>query len=745
MASGTLTSIGEKLSALELATGQEACERLLSIDGLPPEMEAQARRRMVQLAPELAAVAPDARSWPIRIALPGGWALHGASVARFSDGFRMLVESVNFTRYRDQSRTVHDARGIARSRLYWVELDDGLGVRAVRAVLEQGLQHGDVAIPDSGLRHGRPFFRHDGWWVVGAIGDAEAGQTSLPLLGRLDGDWLRNTTALAENAEPDPRWNPILSATGDSLRFLASVFPTVVWGRREEAKPAEVAVRHAAPLIARHLACGTQLIAADGGLLGLAHEGIADANGSLHTVHRWLWFDRELRLARLSRPLVLCQRGSERATGLTCHDGHLIYSVARDGGEIWIGSVPEAQVLSLLAPPLQLDVESIERQLEDEPETATTATPRRDRHPSSAPNGVLRPTIVSMTITGSNRDIVGDALRSVVDWVDFCVLIDTGIEDDTIEVIRAIVGDKLIVRQFPWCDDFSAARNFALAAAAETGADWAVFVDSDERLVLNGVDIHAVLAATPEPSLLVPHDSGEYTKDRFFRLPVTGTFLGPTHEAFFITLQIGGGTVTIPGAVFAELRKSPERLRRKDERDRDILRRHTQAHPDQPRWFYYLGDALARLGEYEDAVTAFRACYALRGWDEEGAWSMYRATQCLYELNRLEEALETIVAGMARHAGLGDFPWFAAHISLRLGRPQQAVYWARHAIELGCFAGIGQTVLRIGWRYPFALWEGPYDVLRDALKELGDEEGAAEADRLFAEAAAARKAALGNG
>ncbi|MCD6030408.1 MAG: hypothetical protein K0S78_2582, partial [Thermomicrobiales bacterium] len=230
MASGTLTSIGEKLSALELATGQEACERLLSIDGLPPEMEAQARRRMVQLAPELAAVAPDARSWPIRIALPGGWALHGASVARFSDGFRMLVESVNFTRYRDQSRTVHDARGIARSRLYWVELDDGLGVRAVRAVLEQGLQHGDVAIPDSGLRHGRPFFRHDGWWVVGAIGDAEAGQTSLPLLGRLDGDWLRNTTALAENAEPDPRWNPILSATGDSLRFLASVFPTVVWG-----------------------------------------------------------------------------------------------------------------------------------------------------------------------------------------------------------------------------------------------------------------------------------------------------------------------------------------------------------------------------------------------------------------------------------------------------------------------------------------------------------------------------------
>ncbi len=176
-----------------------------------------------------------------------------------------------------------------------------------------------------------------------------------------------------------------------------------------------------------------------------------------------------------------------------------------------------------------------------------------------------------------------------------------------------------------------------------------------------------------------------------------------------------------------------------------MLARYTRENPDEPRWFYYLGDALTRLGQYAEAVTAFRACYALHGWDEESAWAMYRATQCLFELGRLEEALETIVLGMARHAGLADFPWFAAHISLRLGRPQQAVYWARQSVSLGWFAGIGPTVLRTGWRYPFALWEGPYDVLRVALKELGDDAGAAEAERLFAEAAAARAALPGNG
>jgi hypothetical protein len=38
------------------------------------------------------------------------------------------------------------------------------------------------------------------------------------------------------------------------------------------------------------------------------------------------------------------------------------------------------------------------------------------------------------------------------------------------------------------------------------------------------------------------------------------------------------------------------------------------------------------------------------------------------------------------------------------------------------------------------LWEGPYDVLRFALRQLGDEASAEEAARLYAEAKATREA-----
>ena len=77
--------------------------------------------------------------------------------------------------------------------------------------------------------------------------------------------------------------------------------------------------------------------------------------------------------------------------------------------------------------------------------------------------------IVSTTLTASNADIIGDALASVLTQVDRCLVIDTGARDDTLEVARQVAGEKLLVREFPWRNDFAAARNFALDAAAASG------------------------------------------------------------------------------------------------------------------------------------------------------------------------------------------------------------------------------------------------------------------------------------
>jgi hypothetical protein len=42
--------------------------------------------------------------------------------------------------------------------------------------------------------------------------------------------------------------------------------------------------------------------------------------------------------------------------------------------------------------------------------------------------------IASTTLTGNSAGLIADALRSVVDWVDYCLVIDTGVTDGTLEV-----------------------------------------------------------------------------------------------------------------------------------------------------------------------------------------------------------------------------------------------------------------------------------------------------------------------
>jgi hypothetical protein len=345
--------------------------------------------------------------------------------------------------------------------------------------------------------------------------------------------------------------------------------------------------------------------------------------------------------------------------------------------------------------------------------------------------------IVSTTLTGNNQDLIGDALKSVVDWVDACLVIDTGVTDRSLAVAREVAGDKYIERPFAWVNDFSAARNFALEVAHELGGDWAVTLDTDERIDRRGEDVRGVLARATVECFLVKDGGGTYMKERIFRLPAKWRFNGPTHESY----PSYESCAPMPKMCFVELAKTPEQYRAKFERDVATLSRHTKENPTDPRWFYYLGDALQSLGRHLEAIRAYEECAELRGWNEESAWACYRAAECWVALGRFYKAVDACAAGLARHAGIGELAWLAAFSSYKAGSAHQAVWWARMAISMGLYRGRGADVKRIGFRHVPALYEGPYDVLRYALKDLGDASGAAEAERSYQDALRVRTGA----
>jgi tetratricopeptide (TPR) repeat protein len=343
--------------------------------------------------------------------------------------------------------------------------------------------------------------------------------------------------------------------------------------------------------------------------------------------------------------------------------------------------------------------------------------------------------IVSTTLTGSNADIIRDALASVVAQVDRCIVIDTGAKDDSLAIAREVAGEKLLVREFPWCNDFSAARNFALQAATEAGGRWAVTVDTDERLLFDpGVSLRDALSRTRAKVLLIGHRDGSYAKERIIRLPTSNWWNGPTHEA--LEGQRAGESEILQGVHFDELRKDAAAMKLKFERDVAILAEHVKQNPTLPRWHYYLGASLHDLRRHEEAIESFKTCAALKGWNEEGAWACYRAAECYCALKRWKEAIEMCGQGLAIRPATAELAWMAGWAAFNLRQYEDAIAWSNMAVVNGFHDGAGAGFSRISFRYPYALYEGPYETLKWTFERLGNHAAAKVAEK---EVAAAKK------
>ncbi|MBR4695235.1 MAG: glycosyltransferase family 2 protein [Selenomonadaceae bacterium] len=97
--------------------------------------------------------------------------------------------------------------------------------------------------------------------------------------------------------------------------------------------------------------------------------------------------------------------------------------------------------------------------------------------------------ISACVITKNEEKNIQQWLDCVKEFSDEIIVVDTGSEDRTVELAKA---GGAAVYHFDWCNDFSAAKNYALDQA--TG-DWIVFLDADEYF---GDSIKAKFRATLE-------------------------------------------------------------------------------------------------------------------------------------------------------------------------------------------------------------------------------------------------------
>ena len=205
-------------------------------------------------------------------------------------------------------------------------------------------------------------------------------------------------------------------------------------------------------------------------------------------------------------------------------------------------------------------------------------------------------------IVRDNAKTLPACLESIRPWVDEMIVVDTGSVDETPRVVESF-GGKLF--HFPWCDDFSAARNESLRHA--TG-DWLFWMDSDDtippecgrglRELVENQNNPAVLAYVMQVHCPGGVEEGDRDSDvtvvdhvKLFRNRPELRFDGRIHEQILGAVRRLGGEVawTDLYVVHSGSDQSPAAQARKFERDLRILFLELAERPDHPFTLFNLG------------------------------------------------------------------------------------------------------------------------------------------------------------
>ncbi|HEX8686430.1 MAG TPA: glycosyltransferase [Pyrinomonadaceae bacterium] len=255
---------------------------------------------------------------------------------------------------------------------------------------------------------------------------------------------------------------------------------------------------------------------------------------------------------------------------------------------------------------------------------------------------------LAMIVRDEERTL-GRCLASAAGAFDEVVVVDTGSRDATREVARR---HGARVSDFEWCDDFSAARQFAFDRAT---SDWVAWLDADD-VVSNAAALRAALAAAPadvagfEWRYVYGRDEWgnancEMWRERCVRNDGTFRWRGRVHE---VLVPAGPARLARDAGVVVEHLPEPARAPEKLGRNIRILereRREAGALPDA-RLLFYLGNEYASAGRTRRAIGSYRKYLRVATWDDERYFAQTRLASLLRAERRYDEALDAYLRAL---------------------------------------------------------------------------------------------------
>ena len=284
-------------------------------------------------------------------------------------------------------------------------------------------------------------------------------------------------------------------------------------------------------------------------------------------------------------------------------------------------------------------------------------------------------------IVKNEEDVLARCLDSAAELVDEIVIVDTGSTDSTWE-IAARYTDKIF--DFPWQDDFAAARNESFSHAT---MDYCLWLDADDVLLEEDQEKFRALKKELDPGVSVvmaPYHTGfdesgrvtfSYYRERLIKNRAGMRWVGAVHEV----------VPSVGKVLYGDFAVTHKKTHPSDP-DRNLRIYEGQLAAGQelePRQQFYYGRELYYHKRWEEALAVFEAFLEEgRGWLENNIDACCHCAYCHRELGDEQATLAALLRTFT-------YDWPRAEVCCEIGswffrREQfrQAAYW--YTLALTC-------------------------------------------------------------
>ena len=244
--------------------------------------------------------------------------------------------------------------------------------------------------------------------------------------------------------------------------------------------------------------------------------------------------------------------------------------------------------------------------------------------------------------------------RILADAASFCdelIVVDTG-STDASRSLAAAAGARIV--DFPWIDDFAAARNASFEACS---SDWIIWLDADDAVPLQvqeGLRLAKVNLLNDDlDAVWMPYryhfspETGQctfsLTRERIIRRAAGLRWNGRVHEV----LNVTEGKTAVRDDLYVEHRPDPAKSVRRVGRNIRILESAVADGDVSARTLYYYANELRDNNRFEEALANYKRYMTTPGVDWEAYAGHVSMLQCAARLGLHDEAVQHGLSAIA--------------------------------------------------------------------------------------------------